>query len=113
MEGATALPSLVPGIQHRDAEPGEIFDVAGNDGEIMLKGGCGDQAVGRVERRSAKLTFAGKPRTQRLVHPFLQMTSPLAFGENRQPFEQFTETDHAQIQLFVVSFFEPTLDARI
>ena len=46
-----------PGIENGHTEAREVFDVTSDNGEVVFDGGCSDQAIGRIEGRSAKLAF--------------------------------------------------------
>ncbi len=79
----------VPRIKNRDAQIGEVLDVPGNDGELVMKRGRHDQAVSNRDLLSLQPTLSGentpalrnrsrhrqnaafKPRAQRPVEPLL------------------------------------------
>jgi len=44
--------SGLPGVEDGNVEGGEVGDVAGDDGEVVVKGGCGEQTIDHRERLS-------------------------------------------------------------
>ncbi len=52
--------SGVQGIKNRGAKPGQVFDVPGNDGELVVKSGRNDQAVSDIDLFSLQPVFTGE-----------------------------------------------------
>lgn len=41
--------SWLPGVEDGDVEVGEVGDVAGDDGEVVVEGGCGEETIDHRE----------------------------------------------------------------
>jgi hypothetical protein len=54
---------LFPRIEYLEAQIREITHVPRNENKVVLKRGCGDQAVWRRDRLPLQLTFAVKMPT--------------------------------------------------
>jgi len=121
----------IPRIEYRNAQVFKVPYISSDDGQIMLQGGRCDEAIFHFQRPASQFASsrqqspalcyrfihredsALKPWPQSFIKPLPKLDATLAFRKGRNPFLNFAERNHAEIQTIIVSVFKPLGDTRL